>query len=90
MELTVPYEKRMDEAQIYKREKYLDLTKELENAGYKAVVMPVTVGARGFIVSSVYYLLTKLPICGKKRTKALKLLVGIAENSRNKRFLTKD
>ncbi|KAK3799076.1 hypothetical protein RRG08_051357 [Elysia crispata] len=41
VELTVPYENRMEEAHIYKREKYMKLTEELENAGYKAVVMPV-------------------------------------------------
>ncbi|KAK3706431.1 hypothetical protein RRG08_047999 [Elysia crispata] len=58
VELTVPYENRMEEAHIYKREKYQNLTKELENAGYKAVVMPVEVGARGFVGSSVYDLLT--------------------------------
>ena len=96
VELTVPYEKRMEEAHIYKREKYKNLIKELENASYKAVVMPV-VGARGFIASSVYDLLTKLSICGNKRTKALKLLAEKAENSfqwiwsrRNERFLHKD
>ena len=84
----------MEEAHIYKREKYMNLTKEL---GYKAVVMPVEVGARGFVGSSVYDLLTKLSICGNKRTKALKLLAEIAENSsqwiwsrRNERFLHKD
>ena len=81
VELTVPYENRMEEAHIYKREKYMNLTKELENASYKAVVMPVEVGARGFVGSSVYDLLTKLSICGNKRTKALKLLAEIAENS---------
>ncbi|KAK3796288.1 hypothetical protein RRG08_041602 [Elysia crispata] len=97
VELTVPYENRMEEAHTYKREKYMDLTKELVNAGYKAVVMPVEVGARGFVGSSVYDLLTKLSICGNKRTKALKLLAEIAENSsrwiwsrRNERFLHKD
>ncbi|KAK3769286.1 hypothetical protein RRG08_026830 [Elysia crispata] len=79
MELTGPYENRMEEAHIYKREKYLNVTKELENAGYKAVVMPVEVGAKRFVGSSVYNLLTKLSICGNKRTKDLKLL---AENSR--------
>ena len=57
----------------------MNLTKELENAGYKAVVMPVEVGARGIIGSSVYALLTKLSICGNKRTKALKLLAKMAE-----------
>ena len=97
VELTVPYENRMEEAQIYKREKYTNLTKELENVVYKAVVRPVEVGARGFIGSSVYNLLTKLSICGNKRKKALKLLVEIAENSSrwmwsrgNERFLHKD
>ncbi|KAK3780390.1 hypothetical protein RRG08_062011 [Elysia crispata] len=70
VELTVPYENRMEEAHIYKREKYLNLTKDLENAGYKAVVMPDEVGARGFVGSSVYDLLTKPMICGNKRTKA--------------------
>ena len=30
VELTVPYENRMEEAHIYKREKYMNLTKELE------------------------------------------------------------
>ena len=97
VELTVPYENRKEEAHIYKREKYMNLTKELENAGYKAVVMPVEVGARGFVGSSVYDHLTKLSLCGNKRTKALKLLAEIAENSsrwiwsrRNKRFLHKD
>ena len=58
VELTVPNENRMAEA----HEKYLNLTKELENADYKAVVMPVEVGARGFVGSSVYDLLTKLSI----------------------------
>ena len=64
VELTVPYENRMEEAHISKKEKYMNLTKELENAGYKAVVMPVEVGVRGFVD-----LLTKLSICGNKSSK---------------------
>ena len=96
VELTVPYESRMEEAHVYNSEKYMNLTKEPENAGYKAVV-PVEVGARGFVGSSVYDLLTKLSICENKRKKALKLLAERAENSsrwiwsrRNERFLNKD
>ena len=77
VELTVPYEGRMEETHTFKREKYLNLTKELRDAGYKAVAMPVEVGARGFIGSSVYDLLTKLSLCGNKRTKALKLLAEV-------------
>ena len=41
MELTVLYENRMKEAHIYKREKYLNMTKELEDVGYKAVGCPL-------------------------------------------------
>ena len=81
VELKVPYENKMEEAHIYKREKYLNLTKELGNADYKTVVMPVEVDATGFLGSSVYDLLTKISILGNKRTKALKLLAEIAENS---------
>ena len=88
VELPVPYENIMEDAHIYKREKYMNLTKELENADQRA---------RGFVGSSVYDLLTKLSICGNKRTKALKLLAEIAENSsrwiwsrRNETFLHTD
>ena len=49
VELTVPYESRIEEAHTYKRKEYLNLTKELRNAGYRAVVMPIEVGAKGFI-----------------------------------------
>ena len=45
MALTVPYKSRIEKAHTYKREKYLNLTKELKDAGYKAVVVPVEVGA---------------------------------------------
>ena len=81
VELTVPYESRMEEAAIYKRKKYLDLVRELRDAGYRAVVMPFEAGGKGFIGSSVYYFLTKISICGNERTKALKLLAETAENS---------
>ena len=97
VELTVSYENRMGEAHIYKREEYMNLTKEIENAGYKDVVMPVEVGARGFVGSSVYDLLTEFSLCDNKRMKALKLPSEVAENSsrwiwsrRNERFLHKD
>ena len=43
------------------------------SVGYRAVVMPVEVGARGFLGSSVYNLLTELSICGNKRTKNSKV-----------------
>ncbi|GFN91962.1 polyprotein [Plakobranchus ocellatus] len=70
VELTVPYESRMEEAHVFKEGKYLNLTKELKKDGYEAKVMPVEIGARGFVGSSAYGLLSKLSIRGNKRTKA--------------------
>ena len=81
VELTVPYESRMDAANTYKRAKYTDLSKELEQKGYKARILPVEVGARGFVGASAHDLLSKLSIKGKKRTRSLKALAETAENS---------
>ena len=69
MEITVPHENRMEKYHIHIGEKYLNLTKELGQVGYKAVTMQVEVGATGFIGSSVYDLLTKLSICGNEHYK---------------------
>ncbi|GFO24216.1 polyprotein [Plakobranchus ocellatus] len=83
VELTVPYESRMEEAHAFKEAKYLELTKELKKDGYEAKVMPVEIGARGFVGSSAYGLLflSKLSIGGNRRTKALRLLAETADNS---------
>ena len=66
VELTVPYENGMEGVHTYKREKYLNLTKELGAVSYKAVVMLAEVGARGFTGSSVYDLFTKPSILATK------------------------
>ncbi|GFS17291.1 reverse transcriptase [Elysia marginata] len=68
---TIPY--------LQEGKKHLVLTKELEDSGYRAKIMPIEIGVRGFEGSSAYDLLSKLSISGNKRTKALKLLAGTAE-----------
>ncbi|GFO47104.1 polyprotein [Plakobranchus ocellatus] len=72
VELTVSYESRMEEVYAFKEGKYLDLTKELKKDGYEARVMPVEIGARRFVSSSAYGLLSKLPIYDNKSTKGPK------------------
>ena len=57
------------------------MSKELEKDGYSARILPVEIGARGFIGASAYNLLTKLSITGSKRSRALKTLAETAENS---------
>ncbi|GFO29350.1 reverse transcriptase [Plakobranchus ocellatus] len=81
VELTVPYESRMEEAHAFKEGKYLHLTKELKKDGYESKVMPVEFSARGFVGSLAYGLLSKPSIGGNKRTKVLRLLTKTAENS---------
>ncbi|GFN97445.1 reverse transcriptase [Plakobranchus ocellatus] len=68
VELTVPYESRMEEAHAFKEGKYLDLTKELKKDGYEAKVMPVEIGARGFVGFSAYGIQSKLPIGGNNKS----------------------
>ncbi|GFS14643.1 reverse transcriptase [Elysia marginata] len=49
------YESRMEQA---KKEKYLDLTKELGESGYRVKIMPIEIGVREFAGSSAYNLLS--------------------------------
>ena len=81
IELTVPYESRIDNANEYKREKYSDLVKELKEAWYNAKVFPVEVGARGFVAASTYSLMQQLSISSKSRTRTLKAMGEAAEKS---------
>ena len=81
IELTVPYESRMEEAHIYKTEKYASLAKSLRESGFQAKVLAVEIGARGFVGTSAYDLMKQLSVSGKKRTSALKAMAEAAEKS---------
>ena len=81
VELTVPFETRIEFQHQYKMAKYEDLANQIRKSGYAAVIMAVEVGARGFVGTSVYNLLTRLGLKSKKRTKAMKNLAVIAEKS---------
>ena len=81
IELTVPYESRMNEQHQYKLRKYEDLAKELSQKGHPTKVLPVEVGARGFVSASVSQLLGQLGIKGNKRNSIIKRLAETAEKS---------
>ena len=81
IELTVPYESRMDEANIFKTEKYASLAKSLMESGFKTKVLAIEIGARGFVGASAYNLMKQLSVSGKKRTRALKAMAEAAEKS---------
>ena len=97
IELTVPYESRIEEAHGFKMEKYADLARDLREAGLQTSVFAVEVGARGFVGSSAYDLMKRLSISGKSRNRALRAMGEAAEKSscwiwsrRNKAQLHKD
>ena len=81
IELTVPYENRLEEQHQFKMAKYQDLAKELQSKGYSTKVMPVEVGARGFVAASTFKLMGQLGIKGRKRGTAIKRISEIAEKS---------
>ena len=79
IELTVPYESRMEEAQMYKTEKYADLASSLKSEGYQAKVLATEIGARGFIGGSAYNLMKQLSVEGREKTRALRAMAEAAE-----------
>ena len=81
IELSVPYESRMEEAHTYKTEKYASLASSLREQGFQTRVLPIEVGERGFVDTSAYDLMKQLSISGKKRTRTLKALAEAAEKS---------
>ncbi|GFN91572.1 reverse transcriptase [Plakobranchus ocellatus] len=61
VELTVPYESRMEEINAYKREKYKDLSKEKGKHGYKSQILLIVVVLGGCWNTSLQFL-SKLSI----------------------------
>ena len=79
VELSVPYESRLNEQHEYKLRKYEDLANQVTSEGYKCTIKPVEVGARGFVSASTCQLLGQLGIKGHKRTATIKRLSETAE-----------
>ena len=81
VDLSVPYESRLNEQHEYKLRKYEDLPRKLTKNGRPTKVLPVEVGARGFVAASMSQMLGRLGIKGNKRTKTIKQLAETAEKS---------
>ena len=69
IELTVPHEDRIDEAQERKRLKYQELVEKCQDKGWKAWCLPVEVGCRVFPAQSLWITLGMLGVTGKERKK---------------------
>ena len=81
LELTVPWEERMEEAFERKREKYDSLVSDCHRGGWKARCLPVEVGCRGFAGQSLCRAYTALGITGERRRRAIRNNTEAAEKA---------
>ena len=77
VELTVPWETRIESAHELKRSKYTDLLNDCRDKGWSAWLFPVEVGARGFSSPSLSKLFSELGFSGRLKRTAVKN-VGLA------------
>ncbi len=71
LELTVPWEERMEEAQGRKWEKYQELVENCRRNGWRTRCMPVEVGSRGFASHSLSKAYSMLDITGANLRRAI-------------------
>ncbi|XDV13785.1 hypothetical protein PO909_002121 [Leuciscus waleckii] len=81
LELTVPWEERMDEANERKRAKYQELVEECRRQGWQTRCEPLEVGCRGFAGRSLCYVFKTLGITGEAKRKAIRSATEAAEKA---------
>lgn len=81
VELTVPWEDRMEESNIFKRGKYDELVLDLQEKGYHVKFFAVEVGARGLVGRSMYALLRDLGVSSKERAGWMTKIANAAESA---------
>ncbi len=73
VELTVPWEAAIGEANERKRLKYSDLAAEAVQRGWRTQLLPVEVGCRGFVAMATTRLLKGLGVRGQALQQAIRL-----------------
>lgn len=81
IELTVPWEDRIEEANERKRAKYQELVEQCQRRGWKARCEPIEVGCRGFAGRSLCKVLSLLGITGVAKRRAIKNIMEAAERA---------
>ncbi|KAJ8002290.1 hypothetical protein DPEC_G00178350 [Dallia pectoralis] len=79
LELTVPWEDRIEEAKERKRAKYAELVEECRKNGWRACCEPIEVGCRGFAGQSLCRAYNILGITGASKRRAIKEVTEAAE-----------
>ena len=97
LELTVPWEERVEEANERKRLKYQQLVEDCQSNRYKTWCLPVEVGCRGFAAQSLWRAFRLLGITGGERKKLIGEICREAESAsrwvwhkRDERWLSAD
>lgn len=90
LELTVPWEERIEEASERKREKYADLVEECRGRGWRARCLPIEVGVRGFAGKSLCKAFSLLGITGARKRKAIGASSEAAERASRWLWIQRD
>ncbi|XP_053332775.1 uncharacterized protein LOC128506382 [Clarias gariepinus] len=81
LELTVPWEDRLEEAFERKLSRYAGLVSDCQQAGWRARCLPVEVGCRGFAARSLARALSSLGIIGERKRRAIRSTTEAAERA---------
>lgn len=81
LELTVPWEERIEEAHERKLGKYQPLTQQCQQVGWRACKLPVEVGCRRFPGQSLWSALSRLGIKGPSRRRLMANITKRAETA---------
>ncbi|XP_061093280.1 uncharacterized protein LOC133125737 [Conger conger] len=81
LELTVPWEDRLEEAFERKLSKYAGLVSDCQQAGWRARCLPVEVGCRGFAARSLARAFISLGIVGERKRRAIRSTTDAAERA---------
>ncbi|XP_075313231.1 uncharacterized protein LOC142373743 [Odontesthes bonariensis] len=90
LELTVPWEERMEEASGRKREKYAELVEDCRNRGWRARCLPIEIGGRGFAGKSLCRAYSLLGITGARKRKAIRSATEAAEKTSRWLWIQRD
>eukprot|EP00066_Takifugu_rubripes_P027132 XP_011616398.1 PREDICTED: uncharacterized protein LOC105418502 [Takifugu rubripes] len=81
LELIVPWEERIEEANERKRAKYQELVEECRGRGWRTFYEPIEVGCRGFAGRSLCKAFGRLGITGTAKKRAIKAASEAAERA---------
>ena len=81
IELTVPHEDNIEKAHERKEQRYEELVKECEEAGWQAKHFPVEVGCRGFVAVSTRKWLGTAGLGPRKVAETVKLMQETVEKA---------